>query len=110
MGSFLYYARAVDNTVITALNNIALMQAAPTQKTKEKVKMLLDYLYTYPDAKIQFYDSDMILNVDSDTAYLIADKAKSRVAGYYYCSNKTPPQTKPNPAMNGPIHIECKLL
>ena len=52
----------------------------------------------------------MILYVDSDAAYLVAEKAKSRIAGYYYCRNKTPQNTKPNPLLNGPIHIECKLL
>ena len=52
----------------------------------------------------------MILYVDSDAAYLVAEKTKSRIAGYYYCSNKSPPNTKPNPPLNGPIHIECKLL
>ena len=72
--------------------------------------MLLDYFYTHPNAKIRFYASDMLLYVDSDTAYLIAEKAKSRVAGFYYCSNKTKTGKKPNPPINGPIHIECKLL
>ena len=52
----------------------------------------------------------MILYVDSDAVYLVAEKAKSHIAGYYYCSNKTPPNTEPNPPLNGPIHIECKLL
>ena len=52
----------------------------------------------------------MILYVDSDAAYLIADKAKRRVAGYYDCGNKTQSPTRPNPPINGPIHIECKLL
>ena len=44
--------------------------------------MLLDYLNTHPNAKTRFYASDMVLNVDSDAAYLIAEKAKSRIAGY----------------------------
>ena len=110
VGSFLYYARAIDNTIITALNEIASMQAHPTQKTNDKIKMLLDYLHTHPNARIRFYASDMILYVDSDAAYLVADKAKSRIAGYYYCSNRHSNKKSPNPPLNGPIHIECKLL
>ena len=110
VGSFLYYARAIDNTIITALNEIASMQAKPTSKTIEKIKMLLDYLNTYPNAKIRFYASDMVLYVDSDAAYLITEKAKSRIAGYYYCSNSPKNKKSPNPPLNGPIHIECKLL
>ena len=110
VGSFLYYAQAIDNTIITALNEIASTQAKPTEKTIQKIKMLLDYLNTHPKARIRFYKSDMILYVDSDEAYLVAEKAKSRIAGYYYCSNKTNKNFTKNPPLNGPIHIECKLL
>ena len=67
--------------------------------------MLLEYLSTYPDAKVRYYASDMILHVDSDAAYLVAPKAKSRIAGFYYCSNNIP-----NPPLNGPIHVECRVL
>ena len=102
VGSFLYYARAIDNTIITALNEIALIQAKPTENTQQKIDMLLNYLHTYPNARIRFYASDMVLYVDSDAAYLIADKAKSRIGGYFFCSNesKTNP---PTPRLNGPV-------
>ena len=75
--------------IITALNEIGAKQAHPTKSTIEKITMLLDYLDTHPNAKIRFYASDMVLYVDSDATYLIADKAKSSIAGFYYCSNKT---------------------
>ena len=32
----------------------------------------MDYLATYPNAYIRYYASDMILNIDSDAAYLVA--------------------------------------
>ena len=59
VGSFLYYARAVDNTILTAVNEIAATQAAPTKKTKDATNLLMDYLYTHPSAKIQYTASDM---------------------------------------------------
>ena len=59
VGSFLYYARAVDNTLHTALNDIATSQASPTRKTKDATLMLMDYLHTHPDAKIRYHASDM---------------------------------------------------
>ena len=67
--------------------------------------MLLDYLNFYSNAKIRFYSSDMRLYVDSDAAYLVAPKAKSRIAGYFYCSSTGSP-----PPINGPLHVECKVL
>ena len=37
-GSFLYYARAADPTILPALNDIAVQQAAPTLDTNKKYK------------------------------------------------------------------------
>ena len=37
-GTFLFYARAVDPTMLTALGSLATEQAAPTQRTMEKCK------------------------------------------------------------------------
>ena len=51
----------------------------------------------------------MILYADSDAAYLISEGAKSRIAVYFYCSNKSTIKP-PSPPINAPIHIECKLL
>jgi hypothetical protein len=43
-GMLLYYARAVDSTILPALSSIATKQAAPTAKTMAKVEQLLDYV------------------------------------------------------------------
>jgi hypothetical protein len=45
-GTFLYYTRGVDPTILPALNKLASEQAAPTTDTETKAKMLMDYLYT----------------------------------------------------------------
>ena len=47
-GSFLYYGRAIDHTILPALNEIASAQSQPTQQTKKKANRLMDYLHTYP--------------------------------------------------------------
>ena len=39
VGTFLYYARAVDSTIHTAINEISMSQAKPTEKTKDAVIM-----------------------------------------------------------------------
>jgi hypothetical protein len=52
VGSILYYARAVDITVLMALSSIAIEQTKGTTSTMGKAKQLLDYLATHPDATI----------------------------------------------------------
>ena len=53
-GTFLYYARAVDPTMLVALSAIASEQAAPTEATMEKAKLFLDYVATHPDAVLTY--------------------------------------------------------
>lgn len=108
VGSFLYFGRAVDNTILMALNAIANEQANPTERTRERVLHLLDYLATHPHAIIRFYASDMILDVHSDASYLSAPNAKSRAAGYYFMGS-LPQDGKPI-KFNGAIHVLCTLL
>jgi hypothetical protein len=50
VGSILYYARAIDLTVLMALSTIASEQSKGTERTMKKCKQLLDYLATHPDA------------------------------------------------------------
>ena len=66
LGSFLYYARAIDMTILLALNDIATQQAKPTESTMKRVRQLLDYMAMHPKAIIRFRTSNMILNIHSD--------------------------------------------
>ena len=73
--------------------------------------MLLDYAATYPNAKIRYHASDMVLHADSDAAYLVLPNAKSRIAGHFYLSSNPPKSpAPPKPAPNGPILTECKTI
>ena len=45
-GSLLYYGRAIDYSILPALNEIASEQAQPTQQTKKKAQRLMDYVAT----------------------------------------------------------------
>ena len=62
----------------------------------------------YPTAYIRYNANDMILNIDSDAAYLVAPKARSRVASYYHLTSN--PKTTPNLSLNRAIRIEYKTL
>ena len=102
-GTFGYYSRGVDPTMQPAINEIAAKQAAPTEQTKAACKMLLDYAYTYPNAKIRFVASKMILTADTDAAYLVQPKARSRYAGYFYLTDDTS-------TANGAVLVICRTL
>ena len=109
--SSLYYARAVDNTIHTALNDIATKQSSPTIKTKDVTLMLIDYLYTHPNAKIRYHARNMQLYIDSDAAYLVTPKEANGIAGYFYLSDHYTGGTgNSSPKLNAPIHIGCQLL
>lgn len=53
-GTFLFYTRAVDPTMLTALSSLASEQASPTQRTMEKCKQFLDYAASQEDAVITY--------------------------------------------------------
>ncbi len=111
VGAFLYFARAIDSTLLVALNDIAAHQARPTQFILSKCKQLLDYAATYRNVTLRFSASDMILHVDSDAAYLVQDGARSRIAGHYILSSRPPPAPQiPIKQPNAPILVECKTL
>jgi hypothetical protein len=88
--SVLYYARAVDPTVLMPLNDITTEQTKATEKTQTAADQLLDYLDTHPDPKIRYHASDMILHIHSDTSYLSVSHARSRLGGLFYCGDKPP--------------------
>ena len=86
-GTLLYYARAVDPTILTALSSIATKQAKPTQQTLKKVKQLLDYCASQDNAIITYNVSKMILAVHSDAGYCNEKNARSRAGGHFFLSN-----------------------
>ena len=108
VGSFLYYARAVDPTILMALSEISSQQSAPTENTMKWVNQFLDYMWTHPDAIIRYRASDMILNVHSDASYLSAPKARSRAGGYFFLGSL--PRDGDPIKLNGAIHITCTIL
>ena len=73
--------------------------------------MLMNYVYTYPDAKIRYYVRNMQLYINSGVAYLVLPKARSRGAGYVYINDEiTNTDTIPKPKNNGPILIDYQTI
>ena len=80
IGVLLYYARAVDNTLLVALGSLA--SAPHSENTAEAIVHLLNYCATHPDAIVRFHASDiMVLLVHSDASYLSEANARSRSGG-----------------------------
>jgi hypothetical protein len=84
-GSVLYYARAVDLTVIMPLNGIATELTKATEKTQAVTNQLLDYLAAHPDATTRYHASDIILHIHSDASYLSVSNSRSRLGGLFFC-------------------------
>ena len=68
---FLYYAWALNPTLLRSLNDISCVQDRPTKDTTENAKWFLDYAATYPNSIIRYHVSQTVLQVDSDAAYLV---------------------------------------
>jgi hypothetical protein len=113
IGTLLYYAIAVDPTMLVALGTIAANQSTATATTSHAVVKLLNYAATHPDAAIRYHASDMVLYLHSDASYLSASKVRSRAGGHFFLSDtpsdpKQAPRTQPT--QNGPVHTTCQIM
>jgi hypothetical protein len=104
IGTLLYYARAIDSTMLVCLGTLAAAQTKGTAATTQACTQLLNYAATHPDAVIRYTASDMILKLHSDASYLSEPEARSRVGGFHYLGNNQPiiagdPPEPPNGAI-----------
>jgi hypothetical protein len=98
-GSVLYYARAVDPTVLIPLNDITMEQTKATDKTQADKNQLLDYLAAHPDTIIRYHASDMILHIHRDASYLSVSNTRIRLGGLFFFGNRSPQED----TLNGSI-------
>jgi hypothetical protein len=75
VGTLLYYARAVDSTMLVALNVISASQSKATENNAAAIVHLLGYAATHPDAIIRYIRNDTVLHIHSDASYLSAPPA-----------------------------------
>ena len=95
VGTLLYYARAVDPSICTAVHQLGSVQAKPTENDMRKMDRLLQYVSTHSNNGIRYYASNMILQLMSDASYLSRPKARSVCGGFGYFGCPT--------AINGPL-------
>jgi hypothetical protein len=108
VGSILYYARAVDMTVLMALSAITVEQTKATAKTMGRCIQLLNYLARNLEAKVRYYASDMIMNIHSDASYLLETKACSRACGIFFMGWM--PKNEEPIKINGTFYVNATIL
>jgi len=100
LGSLLYYARAIDSTILVAVNKIAACQTTPTANVMIALQQILDHLNDHRSVSITFKASDMKLIVHSDASFNSESKARSRTGGYFFFGSKNySTKDKPNGAI-----------
>ncbi|OEU20461.1 hypothetical protein FRACYDRAFT_181335 [Fragilariopsis cylindrus CCMP1102] len=103
-GKFLFYARAIDDTMLHAINDIASSTANGTEATLAATRYFLNYAASNPNGQIIYRASDMILRIDSDAVYLVRPEARSGAGGYHYLGSKD------GTLFNGPILVLAKII
>ena len=71
LGSLLYYARAVDPTILVTISSLSTQQSKPTMQTMAAINHLLDFCATHPNAVSRFHASR--------ASYLSEAKANGRL-------------------------------
>ena len=80
VGTFLFYSRVVNPTMLTALSIIATEQTQGTHTTKEKAEHFLNYAASHPNTTIKFYKR----------------QGRSHTGGHFYLGNREDTTNPPN--------------
>ena len=83
IGTFVYYARVVDSTILAPLGSITTHQANVMKNTMNKVKQFSDHAATHPGTIATYHASDMVYSYHSDASYLSESKAHSHTCRYF---------------------------
>ena len=89
IGGLEYNTRTIGNFLLPALSSIFTQQSKPTENTMRKVKRILDYVSTFSETSIRYHASNKRLFINSDSAYLCEQKAKSQATAYFYFKQNT---------------------
>ena len=107
IGTFLWYARTVDNTMLCPFGKLASRQAKPTASLVRAIHHFLQYAACHPDAVIRILPSDMRLIISSDASYLSESQARSRAAGYHFLGFNGDPLTS---RLNAAVDIVSTII
>ena len=116
IGTLLYYARAVDSTMLVAMGSLASAQTNGTAATTVAITQLLNYCAAHPSATLRYHASDMVLHAHSDASYLSEKHARSRSGGIFFLSSalpdplRAPSPTSTPPPIYGAVHVHSSIM
>ena len=111
LGSFLYYALAVEFILLLSLSDLASEQLNANTKTWDDLAWLINHAVTHPDSAITYIVNGMCLHAHNDASYISDPKVRSRAAGPFFFGDKPTQRTPPlDTALNGHIHMVYKII
>ena len=105
IGTLLYYARAVDPTLLTIANELASQQASPTVRVLKATNRALSYAAGNSSHCTIFHSCDMILHGHVDASYLSRSYARSVAGAYLFLGDHHQPLK-----INGTLHTFSTIL
>jgi hypothetical protein len=89
IGVLLYYARAIDSSILTRVSKVSTQQSKATVATLRAAERILAYAATQKPATITFHGSKMVLICYSDASYLNETEGRSRAGGLFYLGSES---------------------
>ena len=109
VGSLLFYARALDLSLLTAVCQLSSHQSTPTQHDLSSAHRLLNYVSSHPNPHKTIHPSSMALWACTDASYLSRPNSGSARLGLetLHPTFFTPPQkaTDRVPRPNRPLSV-----
>jgi hypothetical protein len=105
VGALLYYALAVDCTLVPAVTAISSAQAQPTQPVLDALNHLLGYAAANPHATLVFRASDMRLHVAVDGSHLSRPNSRSVAGAFFFIGDANDPTI-----INGPVECMSTII
>ena len=105
IGTLLYYARAVDPTLLPIANELASQQANATRRILNAANRALSYCAAHSDNQITYHACDMVLHAFADASYLCRSHARSVAGAIFFLGNHNDPTR-----INGAIHVFSSII
>ena len=105
VGCVLYYARAVDYTMLPAVCAISSDQAHATEATLSAAYRLLAYAISYPDNCLRLYSCDMIVHLQADGSFHSRSNGRSVAGGFGFFGNRDCPMQ-----INGAVQAHSTVI